>query len=58
VPSTLTLTLTNPSALALHGIGFTDVFPAGIEGLFGSERHQQLQRRHGAGDPRRRQDPA
>ncbi len=31
VPSTLTLTLTNPSVAVLHGIGFTDVFPIGIE---------------------------
>jgi len=31
VPSTLTLTLTNPSGVALHGIGFTDVFPTGIQ---------------------------
>ena len=31
VPSTLTLTLTNPSGTALHGIGFTDVFPPGIQ---------------------------
>ncbi len=31
VPSTLTLTLTNPSNTTLHGIGFTDVFPTGIQ---------------------------
>jgi hypothetical protein len=31
VPSTLTLTLTNPSGAPLHGIGFTDVFPNGIQ---------------------------
>ena len=31
VPSTLTLTLTNPSGTTLHGIGFTDVFPPGIQ---------------------------
>jgi len=31
VPSTLTLTLTNPSGTGLHGIGFTDVFPPGIQ---------------------------
>lgn len=31
VPSTLTLTLTNPSSAPLHGIGFTDVFPTGIQ---------------------------
>lgn len=31
VPSTLTLTLTNPSAVSLHGIGFSDVFPSGIQ---------------------------
>ena len=31
VPSTLTLTLTNPSGATLHGVGFTDVFPTGIQ---------------------------
>ncbi len=31
VPATLTLTLTNPSGATLRGIGFTDVFPTGIQ---------------------------
>ena len=31
VPSTLTLTLTNPSNATLHGIAFSDVFPSGIQ---------------------------
>ncbi len=31
VPSTLTITLTNPTASVLHGVGFTDVFPSGIQ---------------------------
>lgn len=31
VPSTLTLTLTNPSSVALHGVSFSDVFPSGIQ---------------------------
>ena len=31
VPSTLTLTLTNPPGATLHGVGFTDVFPPGIQ---------------------------
>lgn len=31
VPSTLSLVLTNPTASTLHGVGFTDVFPAGIQ---------------------------
>jgi len=31
VPSTLTLILSNPTASALHGVGFTDVFPNGIQ---------------------------
>ena len=31
VPTTLTLTLTNPTATALQGVGFTDTFPSGIQ---------------------------
>lgn len=31
VPSTLTLTLSNPSGITLHGISVTDVFPTGIQ---------------------------
>lgn len=31
MPSTLTLVLTNPTASALQGVGFTDVFPSGIQ---------------------------
>lgn len=31
VPTTLTLTLTNPTATSLQGVGFTDTFPSGIQ---------------------------